>query len=373
VIINRHNYEELFLLYVDKELDDAQQIAVEEFVQQNPDLGKELDLLKRSILTEDEVRFEAKEILYKKEAGISLTNYEEYFLLLADKELSDNEMAEVEKFVLKHPQLQEEYTLLQQTILTPETIKFTHKEALYRTEKKRRVIPFTLIKMGVAAAVTGLVAALWIFTQNDNALNNNNLATKHEQAKNYSKPSNITHSSKAEADQPVALTNEKDTKGKIAEKAKRNTSLKQALKDSSTLASTTTVVKQITKKDLPKNDVAVAETPKSSGENLSVAANETKRNLSSNSSSKTVNENAAKTTFAVNQNADNGKSFAKEAVYNEINNDDEDRSLYIGTTEINKNKLRGLLKRATNFLDKKGSNNDTERTVQIASFKIKSK
>ncbi len=81
MIINRHNYEEFFLLYIDNELDGAQQTAVEKFVGQNPDLGKELEMLKQSILTNDNVRFDAKEFLYKKEAGISLANYEEYFLL----------------------------------------------------------------------------------------------------------------------------------------------------------------------------------------------------------------------------------------------------------------------------------------------------
>ncbi len=47
MIINRHNYEEFFLLYIDNELDGGQQTAVEKFVEQNPDLGKELEMLKQ--------------------------------------------------------------------------------------------------------------------------------------------------------------------------------------------------------------------------------------------------------------------------------------------------------------------------------------
>ena len=43
--IDRNNYEEFFLLYVDGELDATQQLAVENFVQQNPDLAVELKMI----------------------------------------------------------------------------------------------------------------------------------------------------------------------------------------------------------------------------------------------------------------------------------------------------------------------------------------
>lgn len=66
-MINRHNYEEFFLLYVDKELDADGRAAVEAFVNQNPDLNKELQLLQQATLADDNIEFERKEILYKKE------------------------------------------------------------------------------------------------------------------------------------------------------------------------------------------------------------------------------------------------------------------------------------------------------------------
>ncbi len=374
MIINRHNYEEFFLLYIDNELDGAQQTAVEKFVGQNPDLGKELEMLKQSILTNDNVRFDANEFLYKKEAGISLANYEEYFLLSVDNELSREQIAEVGKFILKHPQLQHEFTLLKQTILKAEPIGFPKKQALCRTEKKRRVIPFSLMKISIAAAIAGLVAALWIFTENNNGPGNkNNLATNKEQVKNYTTPLKVTQSPKASTDQPVAQTNQRVRNKKISNQAKKSTSFKPEAKNSIALANTTTTLKQNSNGALSENKLAAVQTQNQPEEKLPATVTETRKNLNSNSSSKLVSENAAKATFASNENAAAGHLSAKQAVYIEINNDDEDRSLYIGATEFNKNKFKGLFKRAANLFDKKGSRSETERIVQIASFEIKSK
>ena len=41
MIINRHNYEECFILYWDNELTASQKQAVENFVKENPDLQEE--------------------------------------------------------------------------------------------------------------------------------------------------------------------------------------------------------------------------------------------------------------------------------------------------------------------------------------------
>jgi len=68
--INRHNYESFFLLYVDHELTAAEQKAVEEFVQQNPDLEKELSLLQQSVFpADDPALFAGKEQLFKGESA----------------------------------------------------------------------------------------------------------------------------------------------------------------------------------------------------------------------------------------------------------------------------------------------------------------
>lgn len=49
--LTRHNYEEYFLLYVDGELADSDRLAVEAFLQEHPDLGEEMDDLRRTVLS----------------------------------------------------------------------------------------------------------------------------------------------------------------------------------------------------------------------------------------------------------------------------------------------------------------------------------
>lgn len=65
---------------------------------------------------------------------INRNNYEAYFLLYADNELSPAERQAVEAFVLSHPDLAAEFKALQGTRLQPDNIIFPAKDLLYRTE-----------------------------------------------------------------------------------------------------------------------------------------------------------------------------------------------------------------------------------------------
>lgn len=67
-IVNINNYEEYFLLYTDNELDKAARKDVELFVNNNPSLKEELNiLLQTKSVADTQIIFEGKEILYKKE------------------------------------------------------------------------------------------------------------------------------------------------------------------------------------------------------------------------------------------------------------------------------------------------------------------
>jgi hypothetical protein len=158
MLINRHNYEELFLLYVDNELSVADRKAVEAFVEQNPDLEEELVMMMQSVLRPDtKLVFTNKESLLKNIPANGLvneSNYEEYFVLYGDNELSNEEKDLVEQFVYKHPQYQAEFELIQQARLIPDQASmYPDKNELYRTEDDDRVIPFRWWRIEAAAIV----------------------------------------------------------------------------------------------------------------------------------------------------------------------------------------------------------------------------
>jgi hypothetical protein len=170
MLINRHNYEEFFLLYVDNELTVAERKAVEDFVQQNPDLEEELVMMMQSVLRPDRnIVFGNKESLLKNKPANGLvneSNYEEYFVLYGDNELNNEEKDLVEQFVYKHPQYQAEFELIQQARFIPEyTASYPDKNELYRTEGDHRVIPFGWWKIAAAAIVVLMLGvAAWYMT-----------------------------------------------------------------------------------------------------------------------------------------------------------------------------------------------------------------
>jgi len=66
---------------------------------------------------------------------INTTNYEEYFLLYIDNELSTEQKTAVEHFIEENPGYQKEFELLKQAVLSPENIEFEDKILLYRLEE----------------------------------------------------------------------------------------------------------------------------------------------------------------------------------------------------------------------------------------------
>ena len=153
-MINRHNYEEYFILYMDNELSTGERCQVEAFVQQHPDLKEELDLLLQYKLVPDaNIIFAGKEELMKDNGNtpISLSNYDEWMVLYMDNELSAKQKKSVEQFITANLSLKEEFSLLQKTKLQPEKQIFADKTSLYRRVEKVRPLPFRRWRVAAAA------------------------------------------------------------------------------------------------------------------------------------------------------------------------------------------------------------------------------
>ncbi len=161
--INRHNYEEFFILYMDNELRMEDRRQVEDFVAQYPDLKEELDHLMQFKLQPDtSLEFPGKEELWKGSTLIHLGNQSEWLLLYMDEELSPPEKVLVEEYLREDAGVREELIRLQKIKLIPESIIFDNKEILYRKEEKeRRFIPVFYFR--IAAAIILAAIGLGIF------------------------------------------------------------------------------------------------------------------------------------------------------------------------------------------------------------------
>ncbi len=360
--INRHNYEEFFLLYADRELSAVNRMAVEQFVQENPDLAVELNLILDATLSADELMpMPEKESLIRNSSDeVHIGNYEEQFLLYIDQEMNEEERAEVERFVLQHPSLQESFMQLKQTVLPVEPIQFPNKATLYKQEEERRVVPiwFNWQRFTAAAVLTGLCFLTWTLLQ---------------------KTDNTVTEAPTLAAASVKKTIQENERSTVQElEAANNQSVRNnAAPAKETLAGTgTTSFQQDSYKNIPQqqvtlNDVVAVNTngreaASNSGITLGEEALQQQAVLSRN----TVTENSvadrmANTRIQANTlareevltllNTDeedlSRNNLAKQVVYKELDTeiDSDNKSLLVGSVELNRDKLRGFFRKAASI------------------------
>lgn len=347
--INRHNYEEFFLLYVDRELSAAERVAVEQFVQENPDLQHELEALQQTMLTED-IIFEMpdKSSLYKEETtGISLQNHSTHFLMYIDNELSATEKEAVETFVLQHPSLQESFMQWKQTKLPIEHIAFPDKELLYRSEEreKKPVAYMRWWRMAAAAAVIGFAFMVWTLSPNnlESGSGNETLIAKNstELPATDNKPS---QNNVIADDQSLAPNATSENKKELATPDKNSA---QTL----LVANTTNVIadEKINSPALIIDNAGIVES------NTMAKADIVVPDLTGITASKVIREDEMMRTEA------KPESLMQQVVYRELDteSDSDNKSLLIGSVEINKDKLRGIFRKATSIFRSK--RNEEER------------
>ncbi len=327
--INRQNYETYFLLWVDGELSIQEQNDVEQFIDKNPDLAIELALLQDAKLPEDDaIIYSEKESLLKVESpALSLSTYEDYFLLYIDNELSNKEKQDVELFVLQHPTLQDEFLILQKTILTKETFIFTNKDLLYKKEENEKpVIFFNWSRLAVAATLVAFIFSIWMLVPNN---------------------------SLKQSTQQIAKV--------------KNTIIPTVIKTAPIISSDVVTVKPINstatlnrfnKKESRRNiQNEIVNTP-----NETVASNKkiiSPENTQLESSNSKLITEVVNTAASINDITEKNKAIAaavinepeqpriiKQAVYKELDTDESSNSLYVGSLEINKDKLRGFFRKA---------------------------
>lgn len=160
--INISNYESFLLSYIDGELNEAEQAALELFLQEHPQFRQELELLEGTRLVPDEtVSFGNKAALYRTGTP-ALPDMEELMLGYIDGELTVAEEKALQEYLEQYPAARKELALLQATKLTPDTsLVFTDKASLYRNSERKTAPIYR--RLGWVAAAAAVVAGLVIW------------------------------------------------------------------------------------------------------------------------------------------------------------------------------------------------------------------
>lgn len=371
--INRNNYEEFFLLYVDGELNATQRLAVENFVQQNPDLAVELEMILNTKLAPEVVEFDNKENLLRTEGhSINETNYEEYFLLYIDNELSTAKREEVEMYVLKHPQLQDEFITLKQAVLTPELISYGDKQDLYRKEK-RRIIYLKPWRFAAAAVFIGVCAiGIWMMQRTNNTINDVavNPSTQNKPASTVPQIADTDTVKQAPqqpvdiAQQPAPVKKEKKTQAITAASKKKDNNVvaQKAINTTMENAQEEVVIKRPV---IIHNNIAKEQ------KEPPVDINKVTADVPGNPNSTQIDV-AALQKPEINTAEGNNRVYT--VAYKEINTNDDDRSLHVGMLDLNKDKVRTLFKKAGRMFGSKPNDpTDRDGKLQVANFEIDTK
>ncbi|MDE3251457.1 MAG: hypothetical protein KGO92_01545 [Bacteroidota bacterium] len=362
--INQHNYESIFLLYLDGELSAGDRLVVEGFVQSHPHLGEELAMLQQLRLENEPVMYPDKSSLYRSEAKeIHAGNYEEYFLSYVDNELNEADKSLLETYVLQHPELQSEFTLLKQTRLEPEAFVFADKASLYRKEEKKPVVFYMRWQtMGMAASLIGFAFLLWTQFADRSVKVTTTTAARLEKI-------NAPVSA-----QPVPLPADNNTVTASVTKPEN----RQTETGSSSNQTKDAETRQQTAIDQPLADHPITEpdaTPLSMQQTVETHASRKAEVITGSFDGPEIakvpvqkiipgNHPIAgldRSLLETNENSGSPKEvLAQEVVYKEIDitADDDKKTLLLGSLELNKDKLRGLFRKASSLFRSKPKVND---------------
>ncbi len=161
--IDRNNYEEYFLMYVDHELTPVQRLAVEEFIINHPDLKEELELLSATVLDAEPIQLFDKASLLSHQMQKDIVD--EQLLLFLDNELSPEETVKVETKLSTDKEFKMQYEGLIKTRLDKnDIITYPYKKELYRTENERSIRPFYILRIAAAVVILLTSALFYIFS-----------------------------------------------------------------------------------------------------------------------------------------------------------------------------------------------------------------
>lgn len=276
--------------------------------------------------------------------NINTTNYEAFFLLYIDNELTATQKAAVEAFVQENPNYQKEFTLLQKTVLEVDSFEYEDKALLYRFEEMEAGLPMDFkqsLYRKEAPVVKGFftnkrilsltaIAAILFLIIGFNFLNYNayTVAKLNNANTNY----NASSVHRAVVANTTNLSNQQPDI--VKEKASANKELK--VNTPKVYNNTPSFIIEYPKVEIihKSNEVFASTTQEEKSNTITRDPNEEVNNNLPSSYINTTNESK------INETAE---------TYTNIETEDHDRAIYIANFEIDGDKLRGVTRRVNAF------------------------
>ncbi|MFC2096541.1 hypothetical protein ACFLQ3_02450 [Bacteroidota bacterium] len=162
--INRNNYEEYFIDFIEGNLSPSDEDLLMSFLNQNPDLKEELDFIKEAPVLSDCNSYENKAILKKRGllSEFTTNNFDELCIARIENDLSKKEVADFDKYLDQNKQKQREFSLY---ILTKFEVDYSvalENKDFLKKKTKKFIFRKNYALISAAASVVVLIA-LYIF------------------------------------------------------------------------------------------------------------------------------------------------------------------------------------------------------------------
>ena len=157
--INRDNYEEFFIDYIEGELNAEENLALQSFLALNPDLQDELDEMCDFDFTLESADFNAnkpalKDIPFQ-------TNFDDFCIALIENDLNTYDKKSFEEFVAENPDKQVDLDLYFKTKLKADTtLIYKDKKGLKRRNKGLVIKQFIYTSLAAAASIA-ILFTVW--------------------------------------------------------------------------------------------------------------------------------------------------------------------------------------------------------------------
>lgn len=371
MIVNLHNYETYFLLYIDNELSASEKAAVELFIQQNPFYQKELTLLQNAkwVINENtsEENTEEKIIFADKLNLYQISELDTACLLYLEHEMSANEVAQFEQKLAEDANLQASLANWEKTMISKgynvpthnafdknETLDPTFKNSLYKKEAKVISLKVKSLKAWNYHQRIASIAALCILWLGYQWLNSSSLMNKKEMSSTVLVANPDEKNSSAFPNTPA-----KNKASAINNKSQASLTNSLILSKSSPISravksdGTTLTAQNILATNTASNSEKIMENQLVIFSNqINLLKSELKNDLKNEFTTSNESINA----LASEPNTrENFKSETTEALkvipvsYKEVdmNQEEEERTLYIGNLELDGAKFREVSRKLT--------------------------